>query len=87
MDLGKQHEMSKIIYTPRNRDNFIRINDRYELFHLSSTGWNSSGLQFARSDSLIFENVPSNTLLYLKNHTRGVQERIFLYKDDIQVFF
>ena len=86
LDLGKQCKISKIIFSPRNRDNFIRINDRYELFYLSNTGWNSSGMQLAESDSLIFENVPSNTLLYLKNHTRGVQERIFLYKDDIQVF-
>jgi len=86
LDLGKQYKISKIIFTPRNRDNFIRINDRYELFYLSNDGWNSSGMQLAKSDSLIFENIPSNTLLYLKNHSRGVQERIFLYKDKIQVF-
>ena len=86
LDISKQYKISKIIFVPRNRDNFIRINDRYELFNLSQDGWNSSGIQLAESDSLIFENIPSNTLLYLKNHTRGVQERIFLYKNDIQVF-
>ena len=86
LDLGEPRKISKIIYTPRNRDNNIRVNDTYELLYLKKNIWNSLGRQTATSDSLVFNNVPSNSLLYLKNHTRGNQERIFIYKDDIQVF-
>ena len=86
IDLGRPCDISKIIFTPRNRDNFIRIDDRYELFYLKANTWNSLGMQTATSDSLIFESVPSNSLLYLKNHTRGNDERIFIYKDGVQVF-
>ena len=86
IDLGKPCSISQIIFTPRNRDNFIRIDDMYELFCLKDNSWGSLGIQTTKSDSLIFENVPSNSLLYLKNHTRGNEERIFIYKDGVQVF-
>ena len=85
-DLGKPHSISKIIFTPRNRDNFIRINDMYEMFYLKGNTWNSLGTQVAKSDSLIFESVPLNSLLYLKNHTRGNEERTFIYKNNVQIF-
>ena len=86
IDLGEPYSISKIIFSPRNRDNFIRINDMYELFRLKKNTWVSLGTQTAKSDSLIYKNVPSNSLLYLKNYTRGSQERIFIYKDGVQVF-
>jgi len=86
IDLGQPYSISQIIFTPRNRDNFIRIDDMYELFCLKGNSWSSLGNHTAKSDSLIFENVPSNSLLYLKNHTRGNEERIFIYKDGVQVF-
>ena len=39
-----------------------------------------------KADSLLFDNAPSNALFYLKNHTRGNDERIFIYKDEVQIF-
>jgi len=86
IDLGEACHITKIIYTPRNRDNFIRVNDEYELFYQGKNKWVSLGIKTAESDSLIFENVPSNALFYLKNHTRGKDERIFLYKDNVQIY-
>ena len=87
IDLGQPFEISKIVYTPRNRDNFVRTGDQYELYYLEEETWQSLGVKIAESDSLIFENAPSNTLYYLKNHTRGKDERIFHYKDNTQIFF
>lgn len=40
----------------------------------------------AVSDSLKFCGVPSNALLFLHNHTRGKEERIFFYKDGEQLW-
>lgn len=43
-------------------------------------------LGMANSDSLVY-NVPKGALLYLKNHSGGVDERIFEYVDGEQVFW
>lgn len=78
LDLGKQAVIQKLTYVPRNRDNFIRKGDRYELFYWDNLQWNSLGEQTAMSDSLVY-SAPKNALLYLRNHTRGRDERIFEY--------
>ena len=33
LDLKNSHVIRKIVYAPRNRDNFIRKGDNYELFY------------------------------------------------------
>ena len=81
LDLGIPYEIKKIRYAPRNRDNFIRKGDNYELFYWKGEKWNSSGLIQAQSDSLVYV-VPRGALLYLKNHSRGKDERIFEYVED-----
>lgn len=48
--------------------------------------WKSAGIVVAGADSLVYE-VPSGCLLYLKNHTRGKDERIFEYRDGNQCFW
>ncbi len=84
LDFGQPTTIGKIVFTPRNRDNFIRKGDEYELFYWDNTltdsdaGWKSSGKKRAISDSIEF-TAPSGALLYLKNHTRGKDERIFIY--------
>lgn len=86
LDLGTPQSIGKIVYTPRNRDNFIRTGDRYELFYCAKGDWTSAGTQVATSDSLLFD-VPKGSLLYLRNYTRGVDERIFEYKEGKQHFW
>lgn len=86
LDLGEPKRVGKIVFTPRNRDNFIRKNDVYELFFLHESKWKSAGICKAESDSIVYE-VPKNALLELKNHSRGVDERIFEYKDGKQIFY
>lgn len=86
LDLGKPEPIGRIQFTARNRDNYVRIGDSYELFHCDKGEWKSAGRTVAYSDSLVFY-VPEGSLLYLKDHTRGKDERIFEYEDNRQVFW
>ncbi|MDD3038299.1 transglutaminase domain-containing protein [Bacteroides sp.] len=85
LDLGTPKRIEKILYTPRSYDNYIRPGDEYELFYCTKRNrWKSLGKQISKADSLAYKNVPANTLLLLKNHSRGIQERIFKYEKGIQ---
>lgn len=86
LELEKPVCINKIIYTPRNRDNFVREGDIYELYYLNNE-WVSLGKMTAISDSLLYDHVPTKTLLFLKNHTRGVEERPFTYENGQQVWW
>ena len=85
LDLKTKHNITKIIYTPRNRDNFIRIGNMYELFYDRKGDWISLGNVEAETDSLIYK-VPKGALLYLKNHSYGNDERIFEHINGEQIF-
>ncbi len=86
LDLSYSRKITKIIYTPRNRDNFIRKGHHYELFQCETDGWTSLGSQIAASDSLKYEDVPRGVLLYLKNHTAGNEEILFFMDEGKQIF-
>lgn len=75
MEFAQPEKVSKIMYSPRNRDNFIARGDRYELFYFDKK-WISLGQKTAESDSITY-NAPSDALYFLKNLTNGMQERIF----------
>lgn len=68
-------KIRSIVYSPRNRDNFISKGDEYELFYFDRK-WISIGRKIAESDSISFE-APSGALLFMKNITNGTQERVF----------
>lgn len=84
--LNQPKQIGKIVYTPRNRDNFVRKGDKYELLTFVNGDWISHGIQTANADSLLYKNIPKNSLLLLRNHTRGVAERIFEYKEGKQCY-
>lgn len=86
LDLGSRKNIRKIIYTARNHDNFIRTGHLYELFYDKQGHWVSAGKIKAESDSLLY-HVPKRSLLYLRNHTTGKEERIFEYRNGEQVFW
>lgn len=88
MDLGQARSISRIKYTPRNRDNFIHFGYTYELFYYDrDNGWVSLGKETATDDALHME-APVGALLYLHCLDGGEAERIFEYdsKADIQIF-
>lgn len=85
LDLGVPTQIDKIVYTPRNHDNYIRPGDIYELFYCDKD-WISAGEMQATSDSLHYQQLPQNALLLLCNYTRGTQERIFVYENGNQIW-
>lgn len=78
IDFGKPCTIRKVMYAPRNRDNYVRKGDLYELFYFADKKWKSLGKKTAEGDSLAYR-VPERALYYLKNHSRGKDERIFEY--------
>ncbi|MGR5592634.1 transglutaminase domain-containing protein [Bacteroides thetaiotaomicron] len=85
LDAGKEVQVDRIVYTPRNRDNYIRPGDTFELFYCDGD-WKSAGMMIATTDSLVYRNIPKDVLLLLRNHTRGVYERIFVYENGTQAW-
>lgn len=49
--------------------------------------WKSLGVQVAKAQHLQYHNIPENALLLLRNHSRGVEERIFTYEDGKQIWW
>ena len=85
LELMSPTEISYVSYTPRNRVNYIYEGNEYELFYYEGM-WNSLGRVIADSDTLVYDNVPKDALLFLKNHTTGVKEMVFTYNDGVQYF-
>jgi hypothetical protein len=86
LDLGKPFAITKINYLFRNDDNNIRLGDNYELFYWDNK-WISLGKQVAKSSILVFENCPANAIYLLHNSSRGMEERIFSYEKDSQIWW
>lgn len=88
LDLGKAVELSKLVYLPRNDDNFIREGELYELFYWDK-GWRSLGQKTGDGERqcLVYDNVPENALLLLRNLSKGKEERIFTYEGGKQVWW
>lgn len=88
LDLGRVVSISKLVYLPRNDDNFIKEGELYELFYWDRE-WKSLGRQVGsrQLQYLEYDNVPDNALLLLRNLTKGKEERIFTYEDGKQVWW
>ena len=78
---GKPAKAAYVRIVPRSDDNDIRPGDTYELRYYNGLQWVSMGKQVATSNVLTYTNVPSNTLYWVKDHTRGWDERPFLIRD------
>lgn len=86
LDLGMPKNVSQIVFTHRNHDNYIRPGDVFELFCYNGE-WKSFGLVNSVSDSLVYKDVPRDALLYLENRSRGKQQRIFTIETEKQRFW
>ena len=87
-DLGKPCHLGSMLYVPRNDDNYIASGEEYELFYHNGTeGWKSLGKQTAISDSLIYDNIPSNVILWLRNLTKGKEEQQFIINENMEQEF
>ncbi|NDW11629.1 transglutaminase family protein [Bacteroides sp. 214] len=87
-DLGSNPDayITGVSFCPMSDQNMIEPGDLYELFYFQE-GWVSLGEQTATTNCLSYNNVPRNALLWLKNKTKGKEERIFTYKDGKQIWW
>ena len=80
IDFKTPVKISKIICIPQSDGNGIYLGNEYELFYHDSKNWQSLGRQIAKDYYLKYDNVPQGALLWLHNHTTGIEERIFTYE-------
>lgn len=71
---------------PRNNWNVIERSHQYELFYFDK-GWQSLATKKANGFDITYENVPHNAVMLLRDLTEGIQERIFTYRDNRQLFW
>ena len=87
IDLGRPVALSRIDYMPRSDDNAISPGDKYELFYYDTPGGGAVGKQTAENYSVSFDSVPSGAIYWLRNLTKGREERIFSMEDGMQRFW
>ena len=89
LDLGPNGHsyITRVRFAPRSDSNFILPNNMYELCYWDKGKWISKGKQIAKDLIITFENVPSNTCYILHNLSNGVEERIFTYENEEQIWW
>lgn len=86
LKLQKSARVNKIRFMPRTDGNIIEQGDNYELVYWNN-GWKSLGEKKALTDSLVYDNVPSDALYLLHDRSKGIEERIFTYENGKQVWW
>lgn len=87
LDFGRAEQLDKIVYVPRNDDNFVSAGDMYELFYQhGGRGWVSLGRKQAERECLVYDNAPVGALLWLRNLSRGREEQVFYINEGKQTF-
>ena len=84
--MKKAKKIQFIQFAPRNDDNAISPGDDYELFYWNDR-WISLGTKVASDFSIQFDNVPKNALLWLKDLTKGHEERPFTIENGKQIWW
>jgi hypothetical protein len=83
MELDSATTVTHVGFCPRNDKNGIYPGMRYELFYWDNA-WRSLGQQVATADSIVFDGIPENSVLWLRNLDEGKEERIFVLEDGEQ---
>lgn len=89
LDLGvdNPYKITRIRYVPQTDSNFIIPGNRYRLEYWNNASWKLIEEQTATNFDLHFSNVPAHQLYILHNLTSGIEERIFTYEEDKQVWW
>ncbi|MCQ2110035.1 MAG: hypothetical protein MJY79_00890 [Bacteroidaceae bacterium] len=80
LDMGKPVQLKYVRVIPKGDDNDIHPGDEYELSFWDGHVWVRKGLEVAYDNQLTFDDVPVGALLWLRNRTRGWDERPFVLK-------
>lgn len=83
MDFGKSINMQRVIFVGRGDGNSIELGDVYQLFYWEDSKWKSIGKQKATRSFVDFSNIPSNSILLLKDLSKGKNIRIFTLNKDL----
>lgn len=78
MDMGKPIKVGSFSISPRSDDNDVCPGNEYELYFYNNREWVSLGYRSAQDNCLDYDSIPLNTLLWLRNYTRGNDERPFV---------
>lgn len=78
--------IDQIKYLPRTDDNAVKPGDKYELLFWAN-GWITMGIKLATDNYVVYNYVPANTIYWLRDVTRGKEERIFTYENGKQVWW
>lgn len=85
MDMCKPIDVRYASVSPRSDDNDICPGNEYELFCFDRQKWSSLGYQRAEDNTLHYDDIPLNALLWLRNYTRGNNERPFIVKENGEI--
>ncbi|HZK03940.1 MAG TPA: hypothetical protein VFC94_05985 [Bacteroidaceae bacterium] len=85
MDFNKPVFVNGVRLVPRNDDNGIHPGDEYELLYWNDTCWVSRGKIIASDNNLKYDSIPKGALMWLRNYTRGWDERCFLIDENENV--
>ena len=85
LDMGKPCIAYYASVSPRGDDNDICPGNEYELFCFNGHNWVSMGFQTAQDNRLYYDNVPLNFLLWLRDYTRGNDERPFILRENGEI--
>lgn len=85
LDLGRPRKINRMRIAPRNAHNGIVRGDKYQLFYWDDE-WISAGVQQAKLNYLEYEDIPVNTLYWLRNLDHGKEEQPIFYEDGEQIF-
>ncbi len=81
IDFEKPEKVAEMKLLSRTDDNGIVPGELYELVYFGKDGWRTVSVQEAENDYIEFDSVPSGALYWLRNLTKGTEERIFTYKN------
>ena len=81
---GSGTHVDLIKYAPSTDLNFVEKGHLYELYYFDKA-WHLIARTVATGEELLFDSVPQNALLLLKDRTAGKEERIFEFKDGKQI--
>lgn len=87
MDFGKPVNIGRFVFTGRGDGNSIDIGDWYELLYWMDGRWHSAGKRKAETVYLWYEDMPDGALYWLRNLSKGKEERIFSYENGEQVWW
>ncbi len=85
MDMKRAVRISAVSISPRSDDNDICPGCEYELFCWDGKRWKSLGYRKPEGNTLYYDNLPCNCLLWLRNYTRGTNERPFIINQNREI--